>query len=338
MTVATAAGCSWSANLNASWMTIVSGASGSGPGTIALTVASNPEPSEREGAVSVADQVVRMTQRGREQTACTYRLTSGAQRFGPEGGHAVANVTTEARCSWEATSTAGWLTLSPTSGTGTANVTFTAAPWTGTTDRKAEIRVADQSLTIRQDPPVPGDCEYTVSPLEFTLHWHQTGGQVSVTTRRGCTWTVRAAEPWITVPGAADRDGDGTVQFTMQEYTGETTRRAPIEIRWPTPTAGQNVWINHEGCRYALSETTRTFTSAGGKATVDVFAGAVTPSCSLGCPWTVEASDDWIRITSGTPGSGDDTVFYEVLANETGKPRTGKLTMRDRTLTITQTP
>jgi hypothetical protein len=170
----------------------------------------------------------------------------------------------------------------------------------------------------------------------MTLHWHHTGGEVRLTTRGGCPWTVEAGEPWITVSGPTARDGEGPVQFTTPVFTDETRRAAPIELRWPTPTAGQNVWITQEGCRYGLSETSRMFTAAGGSGRIDVFGDPFTPVCSLGCPWTVLSQVSWIRITSGSPGSGDNPFSYEVQANGTGQTRTGTMTVMGRIVTITQ--
>lgn len=339
ITVATSAQCTWTARADASWITVVSGASGTGPGSIGIAVASNPDAAAREGNVSVADQSLRMTQEGREPAPCSYTLTSGSQRVGPEGGSGVATVTTEARCSWTATTTESWLTVSPAQGTGTANVTFTAAPWSGTTERSAAIRVADQSVTIRQDPPAPTNCEYAVNPVELTLHWHQTGGQVQITTRGGCTWTVTAGEPWITVIGPSAREGDGTVQFSTSVYTDESRRSAPIQLRWPTPTAGQNVWVTQEGCRYGLSQSNVSFPAAGGTAYVDVYTQPLSSACSIGCSWAaVSSQPEWIRITSQMPRGGDDRFYFEVLKNETGVVRTGRISVMGKVVLITQTP
>src|SRR5688572_30019473 len=82
LTVTTAAQCSWSARSDADWMTITSGASGTGPGAVSLSAASNPAASNREAAVTVASQTVRFTQRARTQ--CTVTVSSPSQRFRSE--------------------------------------------------------------------------------------------------------------------------------------------------------------------------------------------------------------------------------------------------------------
>ena len=59
--VTTAAGCGWQATSNASWVTLTSGASGSGNGTVTFTVAANAGAS-RTGTITTADQTTTITQ------------------------------------------------------------------------------------------------------------------------------------------------------------------------------------------------------------------------------------------------------------------------------------
>ncbi|MCS7315402.1 MAG: hypothetical protein NZ554_08020 [Bryobacteraceae bacterium] len=58
------AGCAWTATSNASWVTITSGASGSGNGTLQFTVAANTATTSRTGTLTVAGQTFTVTQAG----------------------------------------------------------------------------------------------------------------------------------------------------------------------------------------------------------------------------------------------------------------------------------
>ena len=62
--VATAGGCPWSATSNAPWLSITSGASGSGPGTVAFSALANSSSSVRTGTLNVAGQLVYVEQAG----------------------------------------------------------------------------------------------------------------------------------------------------------------------------------------------------------------------------------------------------------------------------------
>jgi hypothetical protein len=63
-TVNTPAGCGWTAAPNAAWITISSGASGSGPGTVNYSVAANGASTQRSGAIVVAGVSFAITQQG----------------------------------------------------------------------------------------------------------------------------------------------------------------------------------------------------------------------------------------------------------------------------------
>jgi hypothetical protein len=62
--VETAAGCAWTAQSQASWITITSGASGAGPSDVRFTVALNVALTRRTGTILVAGQTVTITQAG----------------------------------------------------------------------------------------------------------------------------------------------------------------------------------------------------------------------------------------------------------------------------------
>ena len=64
VSVATAAGCSWSATSNATWLTISSGASGTGNGTVSYLAAPNTGATSRVGTLTVAGYNIQLTEQG----------------------------------------------------------------------------------------------------------------------------------------------------------------------------------------------------------------------------------------------------------------------------------
>ena len=64
VTVAAAAGCSWTATRLGTWITISSGASGSGNGTVSFGIAAQTGTSSRTGTLTVGGQAVTITQAG----------------------------------------------------------------------------------------------------------------------------------------------------------------------------------------------------------------------------------------------------------------------------------
>ena len=65
--VSTANGCDWEATSTYSWITITSGAIGSGSGRVSYTVATNPDTTERTGSMDIAGETFTVLQAGRRR-------------------------------------------------------------------------------------------------------------------------------------------------------------------------------------------------------------------------------------------------------------------------------
>jgi len=62
VTVNTSNGCAWSATSNATWVTIISGVSGTGTGVVVFQVAANATGQARTASLSIGDQTFTITQ------------------------------------------------------------------------------------------------------------------------------------------------------------------------------------------------------------------------------------------------------------------------------------
>jgi hypothetical protein len=54
------------------------------------------------------------------------------------------------------------------------------------------------------------------------------------------------------------------------------------------------------------------------------------------CTWTAHADVPWITITTTMPQARDNPVNFIVAANPTAASRTGRITVRDKVVQITQ--
>src|SRR6266853_1777854 len=81
-------------------------------------------------------------------------------------------------------------------------------------------------------------------------------------------------------------------------------------------------------CSYSLSAASASAPAAGGTQSVNVIA-------SSGCAWTAASNAGFLSINSGTPGTGNGTVSYQVTANS-GAARSGTLTIAGLTFTVMQ--
>lgn len=337
VTVAVAAGCAWTATPSAAWIAISAGGSGSGPGTVTYSIGENASTTPRTGSVTVAGQTHSITQQGRPPTVCSYDISPASAEFNKDGGPGTFSVTAPAECTWSATSNSSWLTVSSgAQGSGTNTVSYTVARSLQIPDRTGTIAVADRRFTVKQAGDV-GGCQYSVAPVLFTTC--MPGGTLAATliTQDSCPWTARPNVSWLNVPSGTSASGSATISITYTDNY-DAPREGIVEVRWPTPTAGQNVRVAQAGCRYAVSQSAFSFTAAGGTGTFDVIQQSDPTECGGAtqdrCVWTAQSQVSWITITSSMPRSGDNPVAFSVAATDT--PRTGTIVVRDKVVTITQ--
>ena len=78
-----AAGCAWTAQSDAPWLTITSGSAGTGDGAINFAVAANPGLGQRVGTITAAGASFTVTQNG---LSCAYTVTPPATTAFPTAG------------------------------------------------------------------------------------------------------------------------------------------------------------------------------------------------------------------------------------------------------------
>ena len=130
VTVSTAPNCSWTAATTESFLTVNSGVSGTGSGTVGYTVLPNGAASFRVGTITIAGQAFVVTQAG---SGPAMSLDKPVLNFGAvaDGVSFVAQTTAQpvrltqtgtGTVTWTAASNVPWLIVSPTSGSGSATV------------------------------------------------------------------------------------------------------------------------------------------------------------------------------------------------------------------------
>ena len=311
--VRTADGCGWSASSNANWLTVTTGPTGNGNGTVGYTVAANTG-AERTGTITAAGQTFTVVQSG----GCTFTLSSNGQTVSAAGGSGSFAVSTPLSCAWTAAASAPWISItSGASGNGPGNVLF-AVSANASTARTGTIVVEGQTFTVTQE----SGCSAVVSPDTIAVPSSGGSENVGVKTANECPWTAVSNAAWISMHVSGGGSGDGTVKLDIQSNTdGARSGTATI--------AGHVVTVNQDGCRISIMPSSRSATAAGGPGSVAVSAGA-------SCAWTAVSGVGWITVTSGASGSGDGTVQSTVIANTTGTTRTGTIAIGDKQFTISQ--
>ncbi|KJU85026.1 conserved hypothetical protein, secreted, partial [Candidatus Magnetobacterium bavaricum] len=255
--------------------------------------------------------------------SCSYTIAPTSKGFPSSGGNDSISVTANTGCTWTASSSVAWITINAgSSGSGNGSVSYTVAANTATTQRTGTMMIAGQTFTVTQDGIT---CTYTLTPT--SKNFQSSGGtdSVSVTANTGCTWMASSNANWITINAGNSGSGNGSVSYTVAANTATTQRTGSMTI------AGQTFTVTQDGitCSYSITPTSKNFSSTGGTDSVGVTA-------NTGCAWTASSSASWITITSGSSGSSNGTVSYNVAANTATTQRTGTMTIAGQTFTVTQ--
>jgi hypothetical protein len=310
--VRAASGCGWAANSNAAWLSIVSGATGSGNGTVQYSAAANTGP-ERSGTITAAGQAFTVTQ----SAGCSYSMSPTSQNIASGGGPLTVAVTAPAGCSWNATNPAPWITVSSGgSGSGAGPVQLVVAP-NPDADRQGTVTIATQTYTVFQ----ASGCTFSLSPSSTTVPAAGGTGTFTVTTSGGCTWTAAPTAPWITVTPGQGGSGSGMVQFTAAPNSG-AQRSGTITAGGQSFTVAQD-----SGCSAVVAPDTFTESAAGASENVNV---TTAPDCA----WTAISNAPWIGIAAGG-GTGAGSVRLDIQ-NNSGPARTGSATIAGKPVTVNQ--
>lgn len=146
--VITGSSCSWTAASNSSWITVTSGASGSGNGTVTYSVTANTGTSARTGTLTIGGQTFTVTQAG---VVCTNSISPSSQSASATGLSGTISVSSTSGCAWTATSNVRWITItSGSSGSGNGTVVYSVAANTRTRARTGSLTIAGQTFTVTQ--------------------------------------------------------------------------------------------------------------------------------------------------------------------------------------------
>jgi hypothetical protein len=185
-------GCAWTATPSDGWIHLIRG-SGTGSGTIPLTVDSNTTANTRNGTVTVNSQIYTIVQ---PPSSCTYQVTNPSVTSA--GGTASITVTAPAGCPWDVglqTSDPAIVT-SPSTGTGNGTVMVSVPPNAGVNNIAYGVQIGSSSSSISQASACvysfPDGASMTVQPSAGVY------GTPVVANLAGCQWTPVYGQPWIT--------------------------------------------------------------------------------------------------------------------------------------------
>ncbi len=223
----TPAGCNWSIKRIPSWLTVNSGAAGTGSAVINMTAGVGT--TFTRGATMRIAGLDFNAQQTRLQPTCdtsvqpTLNISSASHLA--VGSNGSVNVTIPAGCTWTVAGTPSWVsvTRNPNGAIGSDWINYTVAPNSGAA-RTANMTIATRSFVVSQTAYAAG-CDPAASTYIYptTATFPNAGGNGVVNVSRGasCTWTATWVPSWITLTAGASGSGPGAVSYTVAPNTGE---------------------------------------------------------------------------------------------------------------------
>ena len=322
--VNTLAGCSYSTVTGPSWITVNSGGSGSGSGTLLYSVDPNSTTQPRIGALTIGGAIFQINQ---QALACSVSLDTSqlGSPFGSGGGPGAIGVTTNgASCSWSAKAADPWVLIAPSFGTGTGTISVTiGSNASSSTGRSSSITINGQSVNVSQAGTT---CSYALQSANGNVPAAGGNGLVGVIAPAACSWTSSTDDPsWLTI-SSSGTGGNGDVQFVAQRNTSSTPRSGSLTI------AGLGYMVSQDGapCSYTLGTKSTNVSSSG-------LNGATFPfsTAASGCSPNAVSYSNWITASTSFSGSSG-MVTFNVTPNFSGMNRQGTIQLGDQGFTVTE--
>lgn len=336
--VTTVSGCTWSAQSSVSWITINSGSSSTGNGTVQYTVSPNVGPN-RTGTITVAGQNFTIEQ-GKN---CHYSTPdqNGAHFNIPANGgsfsftlsrplvcnpltmtiHGSASLTGGSSVTTDTTITETFIFSVPPNTSGLARTG--GAEWSG-----LATQYPQQTVRFAVNFSQPTQCILNLAST--SQNYNASGGTDNLNIREvgNCgiqtPFTASSNAAWITIANPSG-NAPGNLAFSLAANTGPA-RSGAITVS----SEDQNLTftVNQaSGCIYALASTNVDIATSGGNGSFNI-------NTEAGCTWTATTNSVWINLTSPS-GNGSGAVNFSVHPNN-GPARSGTITVGGQTFTVNQ--
>ena len=267
--------------------------------TVVLVAASCQKPVEP--SLSLKDQEISAPAAGLEQT-----------------------VTFQTNQDWSATPDAGWVTVTPASGSaadGSATITVSVVKNDTFDARTAKVSVKagplSATITVNQ---AGKDVVFTLSDQQ--LNAETAGLEKTIEFESNIDWTASSDASWLTVTPASGKASDAKVSITIKAEENDTfdARTAKINV-----TAGKKsavITVNQAGkdVVFTLSDQQLNAETAGLEKTIEFESNA---------DWTASSDASWLTVTPASGKASDAKVSITIKAekNTLAKTRNAKVSV-----------
>jgi hypothetical protein len=182
-------------------------------------------------------------------------------------------------------------------------------------DTSTQATAPTAANTSRVAGTAEENCTYSLSTSQ--QRFDRTGGEGSLTVQApaGCSWTVAADAPWVTITGGTNMAGNGTGTITYRVAAAAEDRTATLtaagqQVAIVQGTAGVPPAPTAAPCAISAVARPGAFSATSGSGTLEV---------TSACAW-VATVPSW--ITGVTRGSGTAAVPFAVAATTVARDGT----------------
>ena len=311
---------SWTVSESLGWASL-SATSGTGNGTITVTLSENTSTDERSGSITfTTGDVTERHQIRQIGVAEEISITPNGHSL-PASNPSNRSVTVGSNTEWEViTDAPNWFTITGGSGSGNGSFGITSIQ-----DNSGAARSI--SLTIRTLGRNPASATLTISQAAFvdtlsiTPNGHSlpsnTPSNRSVTVGSNADWVVSSPPSWFTVTGGSGSGNGGFTISSIQNNTSPNARSSTLTIQTQgVNPASETLYISQAADTLTLDPSSNSVSSVAQNYTIDV---------TSDYSWTVSEDMFWVSL-SATTGSGNGTITVYMGDNQTNTPRSGIIT------------
>ncbi|MBR6021745.1 MAG: SUMF1/EgtB/PvdO family nonheme iron enzyme [Kiritimatiellae bacterium] len=315
----------WRVTSDANWISVVDAGNGKGNGTVTIAIEENSSWKPRTGTVQIGTMTFTVTQKGR--TALEFDISPTRTTASVEGENGLIAVTATPDLPWSAESTAHWLTISGTTGTGAGNgnVEYSAAPNPTLYDRIGTILVTpgDTKVDAQMHTVTQPAASSALSATEHEFAAEGGSCKLKVKVSDIVEWQIQNPVPWLTVAGATNRVGPATLTLKAAATDMLQPRSGTVTI------AGKSFTVTQAAASSLLTPTGYEFGEDGGSCEVWVSVPDIVN-------WQIRNTNSWLKVVGATNRVGPVPVTLQAVANETVDSKEGTVTIAGKAFAVSQ--
>lgn len=297
----------WTANSNASWLTL-SRSSGTGNAIVEAKVSTNNSTTERTAIVTITSagvsKTISVTQHGKQAT--TFSVTPMSLEFDCTKSSLDINVL--ANYGWAASSSASWLSISQTSGNGNATVSVEVVANNTESAREGMITFTCEGIT-KTVYVVQKAATMELSQSVFTFG--STPSKNSLTISSNGTWSVSSDATWLEIDRTT---GKGNIEVTLSVHDNPSNNSRTCNV---TALAQNGITriakVTQNGRYLKVSPNSIDFVSGGGMSESPIIV-------TTDGEWTYNCSDSWL-----TTKQEGNVITVTALENESRNSRSTEI-------------